>query len=146
MEINKPTQTTGKPTGTETGTATKPGMTTGSGQQGQATHPGFERHEETNAGQQVNQLADRAAEATEQAKPAVSEAWDRTSRSLNETYQQAKDYGRENPGTMTLIAFGAGIGVGLLLAGGGGSYRSRTRRIVPPVMNALSEIATVFLR
>ena len=39
-----------------------------------------------------------------------------------------------------LIVFGAGVGVGLLLAG---SFRTRggNRRFVRPVMNALTEIA-----
>jgi ElaB/YqjD/DUF883 family membrane-anchored ribosome-binding protein len=143
METSKPA---GKTTGTETANAgNKPATTTGQYGAGQAARSSFERPDDSGVGQQVSQMADRAAEAAEQAKQVVAETWDRTSQSLNQTYQQAKDYGRENPGTMTLIAFGAGIGVGLLLAGGGTSRR-RTRRIVPPVMNALSEIATVFLR
>jgi len=55
------------------------------------------------------------------------------------------DYSRENPGRSTLIAFGVGVGVGLLMAGGIAT-RSRTQRIVPPVMNALSEIARELFR
>jgi ElaB/YqjD/DUF883 family membrane-anchored ribosome-binding protein len=85
-------------------------------------------------------------EMMDQAKQTLSDAYDRTAKGVNQTYQQAMDYGRENPGTMTLIAFGAGVAVGLLIAGGVGSSRSRTSRIVPPVMNALSDIAQELFR
>jgi hypothetical protein len=81
----------------------------------------------------------------DQMRQSVSEAYNRASHGVNETWEQAMNYGREHPGTATLIAFGAGVGVGLLLAGGLAS-RSRTRRIVPPVMNALSEIASEIFR
>jgi ElaB/YqjD/DUF883 family membrane-anchored ribosome-binding protein len=88
-----------------------------------------------------------ATEAVDQAKQVVTDAYNRASKSLNESYSQALDYGRENPGKTTLIAFGAGIGIGLLLAGNLGSSRnSRTGRIVPPVMNALTEIAREVFR
>jgi hypothetical protein len=55
-------------------------------------------------------------------------------------------YGRQNPGTLTLIAFGAGIGVGLLLAGSLSGGRSRTSRIAEPIVGALSQIAMEYLR
>jgi ElaB/YqjD/DUF883 family membrane-anchored ribosome-binding protein len=92
------------------------------------------------------QGAGQAGEVMGQAKQAVTDAYERTSRTVNDTYHQAMDYGRENPGTMTLIAFGAGVAVGLLIAGGFAGSRSRTSRLVPPVMNALSEIASEFIR
>jgi len=81
-------------------------------------------------------------EAFDKAKQVVSDAWDRTNRGLSDTYEHAVVYGRENPGKMTLMAFGAGLAVGLLIAGTVPSSRSRNRRIVVPVMNALTEIAT----
>ncbi len=86
-----------------------------------------------------------ASDFVEQTRQSVSEAYDRTNRTLNDTYEKAMDYGRENPGSMTLIAFGAGIGVGILLAS---AYSPRTRagRIVPPVMNALSNLAQELIR
>jgi hypothetical protein len=56
------------------------------------------------------------------------------------------DYGRENPGKMTLIVFGVGVGVGLLLAGGVASTRDRRSRIAEPVINALSNLAYEFIR
>jgi ElaB protein len=52
-------------------------------------------------------------------------------------------YGRENPGKITLIAFGAGLGLGLLLAS---SRRSRSTRYAEPVVNALSDIALEYFR
>jgi ElaB protein len=81
-----------------------------------------------------------------QAKHAVTNAYDRTSEVLTNTYDQAMTYGRENPGKLTLIAFGAGIGIGLLLASSVGGGRSRTNRIAEPVINALSQVATEFFR
>ncbi|MGE0130791.1 MAG: hypothetical protein AB7U82_22160 [Blastocatellales bacterium] len=84
-------------------------------------------------------------EMRDQARQGMSEAYGRASQGLNETWEQAMDYSREHPGKSTLIAFGVGVGVGLLVANGFAS-RSRTRRIVPPVMNALSEIASEFFR
>lgn len=83
----------------------------------------------------------------DQAKNTVSEAYQQASRSVNETLGQAKEYSRENPGTATLVAFGVGVGVGVLLASGMlNSGRSRSQRLVPPVMSALSEIAAELFR
>jgi hypothetical protein len=64
---------------------------------------------------------------------------------LSEQYERVIDYSRENPGTATLIAFGAGVGVGLLVAG---RFKVRTRRnrLVEPVMNALSTLAYNLVR
>jgi len=88
-----------------------------------------------------------ATEVVDQAKQAVTDVYNRASQSLNEGYTQAVDYSRENPGKTTLIALGAGIGIGLLLAGSLSSSRSnRTGRIVPPIMNALTEIAGEIFR
>ena len=107
----------------------------GSAQSTQAS----KEHEGSNFGNEANQVID-------QAKQVATDVYNRTSKSLNEGYTQAVEYGRENPGTTLLIAFGAGIGVGLLLAGGFTSRGSRTSRILPPVMNALTEIATEVFR
>jgi hypothetical protein len=81
----------------------------------------------------------------DQVKQNVSEAYERASRTMNQTWGQAMDYGREHPGRATLIAFGAGVGLGIMLAGAF-STRSRTQRILPPVVNALSEIAREVFR
>jgi ElaB/YqjD/DUF883 family membrane-anchored ribosome-binding protein len=84
-------------------------------------------------------------EIMDQTKQGITDTYNRASQGMNETWEQAMDYSREHPAKSTLIAFGLGIGVGLLMAGNF-TARSRTRRIVPPVMNALSEIATEIFR
>ncbi|MGH9766496.1 MAG: hypothetical protein ACREAB_03600 [Blastocatellia bacterium] len=86
-----------------------------------------------------------AGEIFDQARQGISDTYNRASQGLNETWEQAMDYSREHPGKSTLIAFGVGVGVGLLVANSF-TTRSRTRRIVPPVMNALSEIASELFR
>lgn len=82
----------------------------------------------------------RVSETMNQASQVASEAWNRASSTVSNTYEHTLDYGRDNPGRVILIAFGAGVAVGLLLSSTAPS-RSRGQRIVPPVMNALSEIA-----
>jgi ElaB/YqjD/DUF883 family membrane-anchored ribosome-binding protein len=90
------------------------------------------------------QLRDRASEAYDQTKQAVNQAYDKTAQAVSSTYDQAMTFGREHPGQLTLIAFGAGIGIGVLLASGGS--RRRTTRYAEPAINALSEIALEFFR
>ena len=107
-------------------------------------------HQTASAPQKATEMASevsgRVEAAVDQTKKAVSDAYDRTSEVLTNTYNQTMDYGRENPGKLTLIAFGAGIGIGILLASGLGGGRSRTNRIAEPVVNALSQIALEFFR
>lgn len=89
---------------------------------------------------------ERGEKIVNEVKETVTDAYDRTSKSLNEGYTRAIDYGRANPGKTSLIIFGAGLGVGLLLANSAGGSRSRKGRIVTPVMNALTDIATQLFR
>ena len=95
--------------------------------------------------QRGSEVMDQAREQFGEAYDRASEVYDRASRGVTESVDQALDYGRKNPGTATLIAFGAGVGFGLLIANGLNT-RSRSQRIVPPVMNALSEIAAELFR
>lgn len=125
-------------TGSQTGGHT--GGQSGQGMTGSAT----QRAQSSGASQGGGQGS--AQQMIDQARQTVTGAYDRTTETLNQTYRQAMNYGRENPGTMTLIAFGAGVAVGLLIAGSVTGSRSRTQRILPPVMNAISEIASEFLR
>lgn len=92
------------------------------------------------------QVEDRGAEVIDQAKRKAGEVYDQANKSLNEQYEKAMDYGRENPGKTTLIAFGVGVGVGLFLASGFNTPRSRRGRMVEPVMNALSTLARDLFR
>jgi ElaB/YqjD/DUF883 family membrane-anchored ribosome-binding protein len=90
------------------------------------------------------QWRDRATEVYDQTKQAMGQAYDKTAQAVSSTYDQAMTFGRDHPGQLTLIAFGAGIGIGLLLASGG--PRRRTGRYAEPAINALSEIALEFFR
>jgi len=92
----------------------------------------------------VQDTLERGAKAYGQAKEAVSDVYDKTAQAVSETYEKAKGYSTENPGTTILIALGIGVGLGFLL--GAGSRRSRTGRFVQPVVNALSDIALEFFR
>jgi ElaB/YqjD/DUF883 family membrane-anchored ribosome-binding protein len=92
------------------------------------------------------QVEDRGAELINQAKQKVSEVYDQANKSLNEQYEKAIDYGRENPGKTTLIAFSVGVGVGVLLVSGFSGSRSRRSRVVEPVMRAVSTLARELFR
>jgi ElaB/YqjD/DUF883 family membrane-anchored ribosome-binding protein len=91
-------------------------------------------------------VEERGAEALDQAKRKAGQVYDQANKSLHEQYGKAMDYGRENPGKMTLVAFGVGVGVGLVVAGGYSTPHRRRRRMVEPVINALSSIAREMFR
>ena len=93
------------------------------------------------AREKVNQAANAVQDGYEQAKQVMSNAYDKTTETLSGSYDQAMQYGRANPGKVTAIAFGAGIGVGILLASAMSSRPTRTSRIIQPVVGALTEIA-----
>jgi ElaB/YqjD/DUF883 family membrane-anchored ribosome-binding protein len=99
-------------------------------------------------GQTAQRSKERVSEMAGQARETNNQAYPRASRGMNETWGQAMGYSREHPATATLIAFGAGVGIGLFLAGGLGGFQSRgrTRRRAPSVMNAISEISRDFFR
>jgi hypothetical protein len=84
------------------------------------------------------------SEFYEKSKMGGNHAFDRSESSFSETYGQALEYSRNNPGKATLIAFGIGIGVGLLLQGS--ARRSRASRYGEPIVDALSKIALEFVR
>jgi ElaB protein len=84
--------------------------------------------------------------AYDQTVKAVGDAYERTSEAISTTYDQTMTYGRENPGKLTMIAFGAGIGIGILLASGIGGGRSRNSRFAEPIVGALSQVAMELFR
>jgi ElaB/YqjD/DUF883 family membrane-anchored ribosome-binding protein len=147
MEPNKPTNPELDPPGSIHSTGGEPRWSSGSN-----PNPGDLRNRAAEVGAQLRdrateagaQLRDRATEAYDQTKQAVNQAYDKTSQAVSSTYDQAMTFGREHPGQLTLIAFGAGIGIGVLLASGGS--RRRTTRFAEPAINALSEIALEFFR
>ncbi len=89
-------------------------------------------------------IMNQGTRAYDETKRAMSHAYERSSRAIGETYDQALEYGRHNPGKAALIAFGIGVGVGMLLLGSG--RRSRVSRYGEPVVNALSNMAMEFIR
>lgn len=105
----------------------------------------FAREKASEINRTSKQIVDRGAEIYDQTKQAVSNAYGKTTEVLGHSYDQAMVYGRENPGKLTLIAFGAGIGVGALLMSGR-SRRGRAGRFAEPVVNAISEVALEFFR
>ena len=141
MESNKNLTEQNRTTG---GSANKPSSTPGHastssgsvGQTGTAPQRAREIASEVSGGVQT---------AYDQTVKAVSEAYDKTSEVLTNTYDQTMTYGRDNPGKLTLIAFGAGIGIGVLLASGLGGRRSNSR-FTEPIVNALSQAALEFFR
>ncbi|MGE0087358.1 MAG: hypothetical protein AB7S75_23370 [Desulfococcaceae bacterium] len=87
---------------------------------------------------------ERGAEILGKAEDAVSEAYDKTARTVSETYEQVKSYGSENQGKTILVVLGIGVGLGFLL--GANSRRMTTGRFARPVVNAISDIALAFFR
>jgi hypothetical protein len=84
------------------------------------------------------------SEAYQRTSEALGQAYDKTADVVGGAYDQAVSYGRENPATMTLVAFGIGVGVGLLLAGT--LSQPRGRSFTEPIVNAISNIARDVLR
>lgn len=139
MESNK-NVTEQKTTG---GSANKPSTTTGQSSTGTSGHA-------STATQRTREIASDVGSgvqtAYDQTVKAVGEAYEKTSEVLTNTYDQTMTYGRDNPGKLTMIAFGAGIGIGILLASGFGGGRSRNSRIAEPIVGALSQVAMEFFR
>ncbi|HWP44606.1 MAG TPA: hypothetical protein VNO14_15270 [Blastocatellia bacterium] len=112
---------------------------------GQASTTGGTSTAPQRAREMGREAARGAQQVYDQTRQTVSDAYGKTSETLSHTYDQAMNYGRQHPGQLTLIAFGAGIGVGLLLASSM-SGRSRTSRIIEPVGQALTHIAAEIFR
>jgi ElaB/YqjD/DUF883 family membrane-anchored ribosome-binding protein len=99
---------------------------------------------ETGSQSTTENLRERGAEAYGKAEQAVSDAYDKTSEKVSETYDKAREYSSEHPGTTVLVAFGIGLGLGLLL-GAGTTHRSHNR-FAQPVINAMSGVASELFR
>lgn len=96
------------------------------------------------ASEKAQKILEEGTEAYEKAEQTARDIYNKTSQKVSETYEKAKNYGYENPGTTILIALGIGVGLGLLI--GTGSHGTRTNRIAKPVVRALSDIASEFFR
>jgi ElaB/YqjD/DUF883 family membrane-anchored ribosome-binding protein len=93
------------------------------------------------AGATAQHILERGTEAYVQTEKALTDVYDKTASSVNETYKKIKSYSTENPGKTILVTLGLGLGLGILLGAGSSYYRSRTSRHTRPVVNALSDIA-----
>ncbi|HXU39288.1 MAG TPA: hypothetical protein VN937_23235 [Blastocatellia bacterium] len=133
MESNKNIAEQAKPGGTPN----KPVSSGASGPASSATQRAREVASDVGSGVQ---------NAYDQTVKAVSDAYDKTSEAVANTYDQTMTYGRENPGKLTMIAFGAGIGIGILLASGLSGGRSRNTRFAEPIVSALSQVALELFR
>lgn len=128
----------------------EPSKTTGAKVTTPASHGSSSHTVGSDVASAAASAAQRAREgvqsAYEETKQVVNDAYGKTTEVLTNTYDQAMVYGKDNPGKLTLIAFGAGIGIGVLLASGFSSGRSRSSRIGEPIVTALSEVAMAFLK
>jgi ElaB/YqjD/DUF883 family membrane-anchored ribosome-binding protein len=88
-------------------------------------------------------ILDQGARTYEDTKRKMSHVYDKSAYAIGQKYDQAMDYGRNNPGKTVLIAFGVGIGLGMILLG---SRRSRMSRYGEPIVNALSNLALEYIR
>jgi ElaB/YqjD/DUF883 family membrane-anchored ribosome-binding protein len=142
MESNKSVTDQSKTTSTS---ANKPYTAPGQGSSSSTGGPGQASSAPQRAREIASDVSSGVQNAYDQTVKAVSDAYDKTSEVLTSTYDQTMTYGRENPGKLTLIAFGAGIGIGVLLASGFGGRRSNSR-FTEPIVNALSQVALEFFR
>jgi ElaB/YqjD/DUF883 family membrane-anchored ribosome-binding protein len=104
-----------------------------------STGSAYERGEEA-----YEKTRQTAGEAYQKTTEAVGEAYEKTSRAVTGAYEEAVSYGRENPALMTLIAFGIGMGVGLLLASS--MRRPRYGRFTEPLIGAITDFTSDYLR
>ena len=137
MEVNKKPEQ--NPT---TGTAANKPSPSGSQTSGT---PGHASTAPQRAREAASEVSNQVQQAYDQTVKVVSDAYGKTSDAISKTYDQTMTYGRDNPGKLTLIAFGAGIGIGVLLASGFGGRRSNAR-YTEPIVNALSQVALEFFR
>lgn len=87
-------------------------------------------------------IKDKGGEIYEKTVEAASDAYEKTAQVASDTFDQARVYTRENPEKVALIAFGVGIGLGMLLC----SRPSRTSRSAHAVVDALYGVAHAFLK
>jgi len=91
------------------------------------------------AGAAREKVEDRGVRVMNQGKLKAGQIYHHANRNRNEQYERVIGHGSRNPGKATLIAFGAGVDVELLVAGGF-SALSRHNRLVELVTNALSAL------
>jgi hypothetical protein len=140
----------------QTGTIFQPSRETrqtseqGAGATGHAqeTVSSMDREFAWHTGQARQPVRESASEmAGQQGRDELNENYG-ASKGMNETWDQAMEYSKDHPVTTALIAFGAGIGVGLFIVASFGGFQSRSRshRLVPPILNLISVLSKELFR
>jgi ElaB/YqjD/DUF883 family membrane-anchored ribosome-binding protein len=113
----------------------------------------MERYEEypgTQANQANNDVVGATQEELGRMSQRLGQAYNKTADAVRSAYGKTERYATEHPGTFALIAFGAGIGLGLALAGSLPRRRHRvvrrSRRMALPIVDAMADCARAYLR
>ena len=97
------------------------------------------------AGKDVYEKAqEMASEGYQKASEKAGEVYRKTSEAVSGAYESGAGYVRENPAITTLIALGVGIGVGFLLAST--MSRPRYRRFTEPIVDAVYDMVSNYVR
>lgn len=79
----------------------------------------------------------RVKRTVQEARAQIGTAYEKSAQAANRAYQSAMEYSRENPGTATLVALGAGFGLGILF---GSQFGRRGRgEILPVIATAVAD-------
>jgi ElaB/YqjD/DUF883 family membrane-anchored ribosome-binding protein len=91
-------------------------------------------------------LRNTVTDSVRKAKERLEDVYQRSSDAVGRAYDKAMDYSRENPSRATLIALGAGFGLGLVVAYSSGGRR-RDRGMFPTLAAAVADtVLNVFDR
>ncbi len=77
------------------------------------------------AGAAAQRIIERGAKIYGQVEQSATDAYDKTSRAVKDTYDRTRIYSSENPGKTILISLGVGMGLGLLLGVGARTLRMK---------------------
>lgn len=80
------------------------------------------------AGAAAQRIIERGAKIYGQVEQSVTDAYDKTTGAVKDTYDRARTYSGENPGKTILISLGVGMGLGLLLGVGARTLRMKQIR------------------
>ncbi len=110
-------------------------------------HTGTDLHSSENKfADKKDEFMQKGAEAYAKTEEAVSQAYDKTSQTVNEGVTYAKNYTQQYPERTALIALGIGFGLGLLVAGSVDRRSSYRGRFAQPLLDAAYDVAYAFLR
>lgn len=70
-------------------------------------------------------IIERGTRIYGQVEQSVTDAYNKTSRAVKDTYDRTRTYSSENPGKTILLSLGIGMGLGLLLSVGARTLRMK---------------------